>query len=38
LFTIHANDTEKLAEARTSTLKAHVFSDFFISVLPLFYD
>jgi pyrimidine-nucleoside phosphorylase len=38
LFTIHANDTEKLAEARASTLKAHVFSDFFISVLPLFYD
>jgi pyrimidine-nucleoside phosphorylase len=38
LFTIHANDAEKLAEARASVLKAHVFSDSPVSVLPLFYD
>jgi pyrimidine-nucleoside phosphorylase len=38
LFTIHANDAEKSAEARVSVLKAHVFSDIPVSVLPLFYD
>jgi pyrimidine-nucleoside phosphorylase len=38
LFTIHANDAKKLVEARVSTLKAHVFSDLPVSVLPLFYD
>jgi pyrimidine-nucleoside phosphorylase len=38
LFTIHANDAEKLVEARASALKAHVFSDSPVSVLPLFYD
>ena len=38
LFTIHANDAEKSAEARVSALKAHVFSDSPVSVLPLFYD
>lgn len=38
LFTIHANDAEKSAEARVSVLKAHVFSNNPVSVLPLFYD
>jgi pyrimidine-nucleoside phosphorylase len=38
LFTIHANDAEKLVEARASALKAHVFSDSPVPVLPLFYD
>jgi len=38
LFTIHANDAEKSAEARVSALKAHVFSDSPVSVLPLFYN
>ena len=38
LFTIHANDAKKLVEARVSTLKAYVFSDLPVSVLPLFYD
>jgi pyrimidine-nucleoside phosphorylase len=38
LFTIHANDAEKSAEARVSVLKAHVFSDNPVSILPLFYD
>ena len=38
LFTIHANDAEKSVEARVSMLKAHVFSDIPVSVLPLFYD
>jgi pyrimidine-nucleoside phosphorylase len=38
LFTIHANDAGKSAEARISVLKAHVFSDISVSILPLFYD
>jgi pyrimidine-nucleoside phosphorylase len=38
LFTVHANDPEKAVEARISVLKAHVFSDSPISVLPLFHD
>ena len=38
LFTIHANDAEKSVEARVSMLKAHIFSDIPVSVLPLFYD
>jgi len=38
LFTIYANDAEKLAEARVSALKAHIFSDLPVPVLPLFYD
>jgi pyrimidine-nucleoside phosphorylase len=37
LFKIHANDAEKSAEARVSVLKAHIFSDIPVSVLPLFY-
>lgn len=38
LFTIHANDEKKLAEARERVLAAHVFSDKPIPPLPLFYD
>lgn len=37
LFTIHANDEAKLAEARKAVLAAHTFSDEFVSPLPLFY-
>ncbi|HSL46616.1 MAG TPA: thymidine phosphorylase [Anaerolineales bacterium] len=38
LFTIHANDREKLDEAREAVLSAHVFSDGAVERLPLFYD
>lgn len=38
LFEIHANNQEKLAEARTAVLSAHAFSDEFVSPLPLFYE
>jgi pyrimidine-nucleoside phosphorylase len=38
LFEIHANNKEKLAEARKAALSAHTFSDEFVSPLPLFYE
>jgi pyrimidine-nucleoside phosphorylase len=38
LFTIHANDEKKQAEARERVLAAHVFSDQTVPPLPLFYD
>jgi pyrimidine-nucleoside phosphorylase len=38
LFTIHANDEAKLAEAREAVLAAHSFSDTVVPPLPLFYD
>lgn len=38
LFEIHANDAEKLAEARKTVLSAHLFSDESVPPLPLFYE
>jgi pyrimidine-nucleoside phosphorylase len=38
LFTIHANDEAKMAEARKVVLSAHGFSDEFVPPLPLFYE
>lgn len=38
LFTIHANDQAKLAEAREMTLAAHKFSPDVVQPLPLFYN
>ena len=38
LFTIHANDSALLAQAKEAILKAHIFSDEAVSPLPLFYD
>ncbi len=38
LFTIHANDESKLAEAREMTLAAHAFSNDVVQPLPLFYN
>jgi pyrimidine-nucleoside phosphorylase len=38
LFTIHANDEAKLAEAREVVLAAHSFSDTVVPPLPLFYE
>ncbi len=38
LFTIHANDESKLAEAREVVLAAHSFSDTVVPPLPLFYE
>ncbi|HEX6034025.1 MAG TPA: pyrimidine-nucleoside phosphorylase, partial [Anaerolineales bacterium] len=38
LFAIHANDKEKLEEARTGVLSAHVFSTDPVQRLPLFYE
>jgi pyrimidine-nucleoside phosphorylase len=38
LFAIHANDKEKLEEARTGVLSAHVFSTEPVERLPLFYE
>ena len=38
LFTVHANDREKLAEARQAVLSAHVFSEEIVQPLPLFYE
>lgn len=37
LFTIHANDSAKLAEARRAVLQAYAFSDTKVPPLPLFY-
>lgn len=37
LFTIHADNEEKMAEARDAVLKAHSFSDEIVEPLPLFY-
>jgi len=37
LFTVHANDESKLAEAREAVLAAHSFSDTMVTPLPLFY-
>ncbi len=38
LFTIHANDSALLAQAKEAILKAHTFSDKAVAPLPLFYD
>jgi len=38
LFTIHANDTKLLAQARDAIVKAHLFSDVPVAPLPLFYE
>ena len=38
LFTIHANDEAKLAEARAMTMSAHSIVDDIVPPLPLFYD
>lgn len=38
LFEIHANDEQKLAEARTNVLSAYQFNDEFVPPLPLFYE
>ncbi len=38
LFTLHANDEEKLAEAREAVLSAHTFSEDPVERLPLFYE
>jgi len=38
LFTIHANDENKLAEVRKVVLEAHRFSDVPVEKLPLFYN
>ena len=38
LFTIHANDKEKLSESRKAVLAAHVFSAEPVERLPLFYE
>ena len=38
LFTVHANDTEKLVEARKAVIAAHYFSDEPVERLPLFYE
>ncbi|MBI3160754.1 MAG: thymidine phosphorylase [Chloroflexi bacterium] len=37
LFTVHASDAERLAEAKTRLLAAHEFSDAQVESLPLFY-
>jgi pyrimidine-nucleoside phosphorylase len=37
LFTIHANDADKLAAARERVLAAHTFSDLPVQRLPVFY-
>jgi pyrimidine-nucleoside phosphorylase len=37
LFTIHANDEHRLAEAREAVLAAHSFSEAPVDPLPLFY-
>ena len=37
LFTIHANDKEKMDEARKAVFSAHTFSDEAVEHLPLFY-
>jgi pyrimidine-nucleoside phosphorylase len=38
LFTVHANDEDKLAEAREAVLAAHRFNDHPVDKLPLFYN
>ena len=38
LVTVHANDKEKLKEAREAILSAHAFSDKPVERLPLFYE
>ncbi len=38
LFTIHANDEKRLAEAKARVLAAHEFSDTSVPPLPLFYN
>lgn len=38
LFVVHANDTEKLAQARQTVLAAHTFSQSPVLPLPLFYE
>ncbi len=38
LFTIHADDAERLAQVRKDVLDAHVFSDETVDPLPLFYE
>ena len=38
LFAIHANDRDKLEEARQAVLSAHVFSEQPVERLPLFYE
>ena len=38
LFTIHANDRQKLETGRKALLEAHEFSDTPVSPLPLFYE
>ena len=38
LFTVHADNAAKAAEARDAVLSAHVFSDAAVPALPLFYD
>ena len=38
LFSIHANDSVLLAQAKEDILKAHIFSDEKVEPLPLFYD
>jgi pyrimidine-nucleoside phosphorylase len=38
LITIHANDSDKLAQARESALSAFQFSDLPVNPLPLFYN
>jgi len=38
LFTIHASDEKKLAEARETVLSAHGFSEYPVERIPLFYE
>ncbi len=38
LFTVHANNEQKLAEAREKVLVAHIFSNVPVAKLPLFYE
>lgn len=38
LFTVYANDAEKLKEVRATVLAAHVFSEQPVEPLPLFYE
>jgi pyrimidine-nucleoside phosphorylase len=38
LFTIHANDRDKLKEGRAAVLAAHVFREDAVEPLPLFYE
>jgi pyrimidine-nucleoside phosphorylase len=37
LFTIHANDQDRLSQAREELLRAHSWSDARVGPLPLFY-